>query len=244
MDHEEIILIGSYKHFNADKHFYVDNASEQDLSAVLVQLSNYIEPYIYEFSGIDTKKIDTLIPPVSGLPAVCAFLKTVKRDMLLPAAQGKSTMMPIAESYLLNTLFKRAGIEFKPPLSTALKPEVEKPEGLIAFIGNCKGWFAAKKMSVEKNTENWEVAGILSGINFTIVNKSFDFLKSTGSTKEGRKSLNSLADALLQVNPSNVYEICKTCEGFGIKPYAAPQMLMAQYPDIKPPKVKGRKPKG
>jgi len=245
MDREEIILVGEYKNFKSDKHFYVENAKEADVAGILVELSDFIEPFVYQFSGIDTQKIDSLIKVGDGLQASCEFLKSLKRDTLLPAAQNKSTMLPIAESYLVNQTLKKSGVAFKPKTSTSIKPEVEKPEDVIAFIGNCKGWFAAKKLGVDAKTQDWEVSGILAGINHTIVNKSFDFvgLKS-GEVAGGRKSLSSLATALSQVDASNPYAVCKTCEGFSIKPYASPEMLMDEYPNIKRPKVKGRKPKG
>lgn len=240
MDKQEIILLGRYKNFNADRHYYVDNATDDAVAGILVSLSDYIEPYVYQFSGIDTNKIDDMVKVGSGMQAAITFLKSVKRNDLLPAAQNKSTMMPIAESYLLNRVLTKAGVAFKPK-ATTVKAEAESPGGQVVFIGNCKGWFAAKKLTVNDKTEAWEISGILAGINHTIVNKSFDFAKITGNTKNGRKSLGSLADALATVDAGNPYEVCKTCEGFGIKPYAAPEMLMAEYPDIKPPKVKGRR---
>ena len=245
MDREEIILVGEYKNFKSDKHFYVDNSSEQDIAGILVELSDFVEHYVYQFSGVDTTKVDSLIKVGSGLQSVCEFLKSFKRDTLLPAAQNKSKMLPIAESYLVNQTLKKAGVAFKPNANSSIKPEIEKPEDVIAFIGNCKGWFAAKKLGVDEKTQDWEVSGILAGINHTIVNKSFDFsgLKS-GEGAGGRKSLGSLATALSQIDGTNPYAVCKTCEGFSIKPYASPEMLMNEYPDIKPPKVKGRKPKG
>ncbi len=243
MDKDEIILVGKYKNLNLDKHYYVDKCEPNEIAVLLVDLSNYIEPYIYQFSGIDTKKIDSMVNPGNGLSSAVTFLKSFKKNNLLPAAQNKNTMMSIAESYLVNRVLTKAGIAFKPVGTHSVKSEVETPGGLIAFIGNCKGWFAAKKLTVNDKTADWEVAGILSGINHTMVNKSFDFAKLSGNTKSGRKSLGSLADALATVNANNSYEVCKTCEGFGIKPYAAPEMLMKEYPDIKPPKVKGRKPK-
>ena len=245
MDREEIILVGEYKNFKSDKHFYVDKVSEQDVAGILVHLSDYIEPYVYQFSGIDTTKVDSLIKVGSGLSFACEFLKSFKRDALLPAAQNKNTMLPIAESYLVNQVLKKAGVAFKPAATISIKPEIEKPEDVIAFIGTCKGWFAGKKLGIEANTQDSEVSGILAGINHTIVNKSFEFagLKS-GESAVGRKSLSSLATALSQIDGTNAYAVCKTCEGFNIKPYASPEMLMDEYPDIKKPKVKGRKPKG
>lgn len=243
MDHEEIILLGEYKNFKSDKHYYVEKAQNSDIAGLLVELSNSIELQAYQFSGIDTKKIDSIAKVEKGLTAVVNFLKSFKRDSLLPAANNKSKMLPIAESYLINQLLKNAQVNFKPNIKSAIKPETEKPEDQIAFIGNCKGWFAAKKLSIDSKTEDWEVSAILSGINYTLINKSFDFADLKGNTKSGRKSLGNLTNALSEINENDAYAVCKTCEGFGYFPYATPQILMDEYPGVKPPKVKGRKAK-
>jgi len=244
MDGGEIILTGEYNQFRSEKRFNTDKASERDISAILVSLSNDIEPYTYQFAGIDTKKIDVLINVEKGLSAAVEFLRTFKRDSLLPAAQNKKTMVPIAENYLLNQLFTRAGVAFKPTDSTSIKPEIEKPEDQILFVGNCKGWFSVKKLSINGKTQDWEVSGILAGINHTLVNKAFDFVGSSGeAVSGGRKSFGNLADALGRTE-NDPYAITKTCENFNYKPYAAPDMLTEEYPGIKPPRVKGRKPKG
>jgi hypothetical protein len=245
METEEIIIAGAYKSLKADRRYEVNGAASSDIAAILVEISDYIEPYSYEFSGIDTKKIDSMIPAAQGLRAACDFLKTLKRDSLLSAAREKKTMVPIAESYLLNQLFKKAGVAFKPAAATSIKPVKEAPEDQIVFLGSCKGWIAVKKLSIDGKTEDWEVSAILAGINYTLVNKSFDFAgmkKEIGG--EGRKSFGALVAALEKVDEKDAYAVCKTCENFGYKPYAAPQMLMKEYPDVKPPKIKGRKAKG
>lgn len=244
MEQEEVILVGEYKDFISDRHYYVGNASAQDIAGILVQLSDLIEPFIYRFSGIETAKIDSVLNVGQGLASVCEFIRSFKRDMLLPAAQNKSTMLPIAESYFIGQLLKRAGVAFKPAAAASIRPQAEKPGDVIAFIGNCKGWFAVKKLSVDAKTHDWEVAGILSGINNTIVAKAFDFAGiKTDVRSMGRKSLGNLADALSAIEEKNPYVVCRTCENFGYKPYASPEMLAEEYPDIKPPRMKGRKPK-
>ena len=245
MGREEIILTGAYKNFKSDRHYYVDNAQNSDIAAILVELSDYIEPYVYEFSGIDTKKIDPLITVGQGMKSVSDFLKSFKRDLLMPAANNKNTMMPIAESYLLNQILKKAGVPFKTKVTTLIKPEIGQIDDTLTFIGNCKGWFAAKKLGIDEKTNGWEVAGILSGINHTLVNKSFDFAGLTINVSiGGRKTLNNLASALSQIDETNPYVVCRTCEAFGYKPIASPEILMNEYPDIKPPKIRGRKSKG
>ncbi len=241
---DELILLGDYKQFKVAERYNLKNADVQDVTALLVKVSNTIEPYVYAFSGIDTKKIDSMITVGKGLNAVCSFLKSFKRNSLLSACNGKTTMLSIAESYLLNRLLTKAGVPFKPILNCSLKPESQSATSQVVFIGNYKGWLAIKKLGVNPKTEDWEVAGILSNINFTILNKSFGFAGMTGSTASGRKSLGTLVAELEKIDGNNPYVVCKTCEGFGYKPYASPEMLMDEYPDIKPPKVKGRKPKG
>ena len=241
---DEIVILGEYKQFKCGEHYNLKNASTSDGIAVLMKISDSIEWYAYEFSGIDKKKIDAFVNVDAGLKSVCVFLKSFKRDALLPAAQNKNTMLPIAESYLVNQLLTKAGVLFKPLASTSLKPTAETIGSQIAFVGKYQNWLAIKKLSIDSKTQDWEVAGILSGINHTIVNKAFEFAGASGDTGSGRKSFGNLAAALEKVDEKNAYLVCKTCEGFGYKPYASPEMLMAAYPDIKAPKVKGRKPKG
>ncbi len=263
MQSEEIMLIGEYKNFRSEKRFDVKNASNQDVAAILVSLSDFIEPFVYEFAGIDTVKVDSLINVGQGIENAAACLKSLKRDSLANACSMKPWMEPVvksrfegnseellkalvtvAESYALNQILKKANVAFKPPAANVPNPEMEKPEDVITFVGNCKGWFAVKKLSVDEKTAEWEVAGILAGINHTLVNKSLDFagMKSTFS-QAGRKSLGNVAAALSQADKNNPADVCKACENYGYKPYASPEMLTKAYPDIKPPKVKGRKPK-
>ena len=66
-------------------------------------------------------------------------------------------------------------MQIKPQLTTLIKPNEEKAEDQIAFIGAYNNWFAAKKLSMDSKIQDYEVSAILCGINHTIVNKSFDF---------------------------------------------------------------------
>jgi len=241
---DELILLGDFKGFKVGERYSLKNASAQDMAGLLVKVSNIIEPYVYEFAGIDTKKVDSLVNVGKGMGAVCSFLKSFKRDLLLPACKDKTTMLPIAESYLLNRLLIKAGVSFKPAVPCTLKSESQPAKNQVVFIGNYKGWLAIKKLAVNDKTEDWEISGILSSINFTLINKSFDFAGLKGNTSSGRKSFGNLASELEKIDVTNPFLVCKTCEGFGYKPYASPEMLMDEYPDIKPPKIKGRKPKG
>lgn len=248
---DEIVILCDYKQFKFGEYYKLKDASANDLVGIFVTISNSIEPHIYTFSGIDTKKIDSLINVGKGLSAVCSFLKTFKRDSLLVAVEGttakiedKSKMLPIAESYLLNQLLTKSGVQFKPSASSSIKSAVEKATNQIAFICKYQNWLAIKKLGINSKTQDWEVAGILSSINHTIMNKAFDLEKHAEITVSGRKSISNLVTALEKADENSPYSICKTCEAFNYKPYATPEILMDAYPDIKPPKVKGRKPKG
>src|SRR5208283_60494 len=172
-----------------------------------------------------------------------ALAKTVPDPLLLPAA----------ESCLLNALLVKAGVAFKPAISTAMKPAIEEPGDVIAFIGRYGQWVAIKKLGLE-NVRDYEVSGILAGVNHTIVNKAFDF---SGMVKDDalvasvsagkRRSLGNLGMCLrelegkLRSDDSDAYTVCKVFETLGYKPYASPEMLTNAHPDIKPPKQKGRK---
>jgi hypothetical protein len=173
-------------------------------------------------------------------------VKTVPDPLLLPAA----------ESCFLNSILVKAGVPFKPaPGEVTVKPAAEQPGDVIAFIGKFGQWVAIKKLGLEKAQE-YEVSAILAGINHTIVNKAFDFsgvvrddalIASVSAGK--RRSLGNLGMCLrelegkLRSDDSDAYAVCKVFETLGYKPYASPEMLRDAHPDIKPPKVKGRKPK-
>lgn len=249
MDKSEIFLVGQYNDFEINRHFYTDQASRPELVGILVQLSDMIEPHIYRFSGIETQRIDAIVQVQPGLNGVVAFLRSVKRDMLLDMAprnketgEPKKTMVPIVENYLLRQALLRAGVPFKPQAHTTLQPQSDGLEDQIIFVGNCEGWFSVKKLTIEDKTADWEVAGLLSSINNTIMNRVWEWTEPKGTPGiGGRKSLGKLADALGALTEPDPYAVCKTCENFGYKPYGSPEMLTDEYPDIKPPKTKGRK---
>jgi hypothetical protein len=126
----------------------------------------------------------------------------------------------------------------------------------ISFIGKYKQWIAIKKLGLE-SVQDYEVSAVLASANHTMINKSFDFadLKKNDAVvdsicKGKRKSYGNVAQALKDLTPKlsgtsdDAYVVCKVLETLGFKPYASPDMLTAAHPDIKPPKVKGRKPKG
>ena len=254
MDTEELILVGSYKQMKLEHHYLLKNVSEKDLGALIAHISEEIEGFAYPFAGIDTAKVESIAKEVSSKETLINYLERTKpgqlKERLIAACKVKE-LLPAAESLFIKTILKNAGIGIKPQASNTITDSKEKPEDVIAFIGNAKKWFAAKKLSVDKTTQEWEVAGILSGINFSLMLKVFDFAgvtrddaKVEGILKGKRKGLAMLAQVIKEMPVDNPYVVCKVCEGVGYSPYLQPKLLSPAYPDIKPPKVKGRKPKG
>ncbi len=257
---DEIIFTGEYKDFRLGVRFELGGREPPDAAGALAYISSKIEPHAFRFSGIDTGKISALAKAEGkGIGAVCAFLESMPPSALRSAlAQSvpKPELLPAAESYLLNALLSEAGVAFKAPLSASLSPSEEEIGGFIGFIGKYKTWIAIKKLGLG-NVQDYEVSGILSGINHTAVNKAFEFsgMKKDDSAVEAaargkRRTYGNITLALRELEPKlpgngdDAYLVCKTLEGVGYKPYASPEMLSGAYPDIKPPKVKGRKPKG
>ncbi|NYZ73866.1 DUF2666 family protein [Candidatus Micrarchaeota archaeon] len=256
---DELIFTGQYKDFRLGIRFDLSGKEPKDAAAALAYISERIEPAAFASSGIDTKKVEDFAAlDGKGVGAVVAFLEMNTTGAIrekLGSAMNNPDLMSVAECYLLNQLLMKAGVAFKVAPSPAVVPKEEKIEDFIGFIGNYKGWIAIKKLGLE-NVQDYEVSGILSGINHTIVNKAFDFagMKNdalVGSVASGkRKSYGNLGAALrglegkLTGGADDAYVVCKVCENVGYKPYASPEMLTNAYPDIKPPKVKGRKPKG
>ncbi|MFH1520417.1 MAG: DUF2666 family protein [Candidatus Micrarchaeota archaeon] len=254
---DEVIFTGEYKRFKLGICFDLRGKEPKEVAQVLAYVSSKIEQPAFEFSGIDTKKIDEIAKlKGTGLKAIVNFIETSNklRDEL-----GKYVNDPklvcVAECYLFNRLLTQAGVQFKIMPTNTPKPSDEKIEDFIGFMGKYKEWVAVKKLGLTK-VQDYEVSGILSGVNHTIVNKAFDFAGVNKNdvlvdsiVKGKRKSYNNLAAALKELEtkltngPDDVYLVCKVFENLGFKPYASPGMLTDAHPDIKPPKVKGRKPK-
>ncbi len=249
-----VIFTGAYKDFGFGARFGLAGKSPDDVVSALCQINAAIEPHAYRFSGIDTKKIDAFARPEGrGLNAVRGFLQARPPRAIAAAlaeALPRAELMPAAESYLLNRLLTAAGVAFTAASASALKPEREEPGDCIAFIAKYRDWVAVKKLGLEK-VQDYEVSGILSGINHTAVNKGFDFAGARAENQGagGRKTWNNLCAALASLEPKlaggreDACIIVRAMEGVGYRPYASPNMLTAAYPDIKPPKVRGRKPK-
>lgn len=259
---EEIILSGKYKDFSLEDQYILDGASEEDVLHILSSLSEKIDTSSYKFLGIDTKKIDEFVNSIakgSDIAGVVATLESIKpnelKNELLKSAKNDKNFLPIAESYFIHSLLLTSKVNFKfiPSMfQSKLTPKKELQKERIVFMANYKGWMAVKKLKLE-NVKDYEVSAILSSINFTIVNKMFDFagLQDESSVdalvKGKRKSPIALAESLKAINETDekkkAYLVCKVCEKLNYKPYSSPHMLVKAYPDIKPPKVKGRVPK-
>lgn len=251
---EEIIFTGAYKELKLGVKYDVSGKSELEVSAVLSDISEKIEPHAFALSGIDVKAIDSFVDfKGRGIPGICDYLNSnsTEWNKWAKANTPKKELMPVAESYLFNRLLRKAGVAFKPEGSSPIKPENEEIGDVIAFIGRYKSWMAIKKLGLDK-VKDYEVSGILAGINFTAVNKGFDFSdferdeeKVKAITKGKRKSYGNAVACLEDIkDEENPFLVCKVLEAVGYRPYASSHMLTSAYPDIKPPKVKGRKPKG
>ncbi len=250
---DEIIFSGSYKDLELGVRFDLNGKRQGDVAHILSYLSSEIEPYAFRFSGIDTKGIDGFAKiDGKGVAAVCSFLedRSSEWNRWIKGRLENPKLMPAAESYLFNTLLRKAGVSFKIGSETSAKPEKEEISDVIAFVGKYKDWVAIKKLGLGK-VKDYEVSGILGGINFTAVNKAFDFAGIEKDdalvqrlTKGKRKSYGNAALCLKELGSADAYVVCKALETLGFRPYASSHMLTDAYPDIKPPKQRGRKPKG
>jgi hypothetical protein len=122
-------------------------------------------------------------------------------------------------------------------------------------------------MSVYDSSKPYEIAGMLSSINSTLIKKSFDFTGiekgkieaiAAKITKGKRRAMGSLAEALSQLKPGELKaELLTACpeerllplaenyllycvlDNIGIKPYADSDTLTSVFPDLKLPKPRG-----
>jgi hypothetical protein len=253
-----IVFTGKHRDFCLGVSFDLQGKGPADAAAALGYVSEKIEPHAYRFSGINTGAIEKLAAEAGkGVAGAAAFFEGIPPGELrqkLLAAVPKPELYPAAESYLLNRVLAAAGVRFKVPPQPGMKPADEEISDFIGFMGKYGEWVAVKKLGME-SVQDYEVSGILSGINNTIVNKAFDFAgwrsgagNAAGATK--RKSFGNLAQSLHGLEgavtgaPDDAFRACLKLGEAGFKPYASPEMLTEAYPDIKPPKSRGRKPKG
>jgi len=257
---DEIIFTGAYKDFSLGIRFGLSGKKPEEVAAMLAYISANIEPHAFRFSGIDTKKIDDFVKlSGKGIPAAYGFLEATGpggiKSALLNAVPNP-LLLPAAESYFFSRLLVSAGVPFKVAATTQFKPEQEKIGDFVGFAGKFGTWIAIKKLGLDK-VQDYEISGILAGINHTVVNKAFDFAmmkKDDAIVAQAaggkRRSYGNVTLVLKELEPKlngdagDAYIVCKALETVGYKPYASPEMLSNAHPDIKPPKVKGRKPKG
>jgi len=254
---DEIVFSGKYKDFDFSVRFDLGKAEEKDVAAGLLHVSEKIEEPAYMFSGLDLKKVDEVAKKCSSIEEIVGYLDANPiRKMLEPSVNNKK-LLPAAESCFFNLLFKKSGIKLRPEIPLKLKAEKIKEEGRIAFIGKYKNWTAIKKLSLKEVDEDWEVSGILSGINHSIVNKALEFScknyakveeKAKAAAKGKRKSIKAAAEALDTIKGEINSEcgpvlLTKTLEALKYYTYITPFVLVDAYPDLKPPKPRGRMPK-
>lgn len=255
---DEIIFTGKHKGFGLGVRFDLSGRTPADAAAALGYVSEAIEPHAFAFSGIDVGAVEKIAAPSGrGVGAVAAFFEANSPGDLrkrLLAAVPRPELYSVAESCLINRLLAKAGVRFKVAPSPSLKPAREEIGDFIGFVGKYGQWVAIKKLGLG-NVKDYEVSGILSGINHTAVNKAFDFAGIKAAVSEvpeapRRKSFGSLAQSMRELEgrldggPGDALSVCRRLEKLGFAPYASPGMLTDAYPDIKPPKMRGRKPKG
>ncbi len=243
---DEIIFSGKYKGLDIGIRYKLKGAGEKDVAGVLVEVIKKIEPLAYGFSGIDCKKIVEIAAKAGkDLPSIAKFIRENPVRKLLEGTVKNEKLITAAESYFFNRALANAGISILPNVSTGIKPEKESVEGQIVFVGKYGKWVAIKKLALQ-GAQDWEVSGLLSGIIQSALNKAFEFTGQSADVTLGkkRKSFGGAADLLDELAGKDNYTVVKALENLGYAPYANPGMLTAAYPDIKPPKPRGRMPKG
>jgi len=260
---DEIILSGTYKDFRKELRYGLASADDAEVAKVLGAVCDAAEPHAFAFSGVDVAGIRAYAKPSgTGLQAVADFLKDNPQAGIKERLKSLCPMpelLPAAESCFFNMLMTEAKVSFRMGDSIAkpsIVPSKEEAGDVIVFVGKYKSWISIKKLGLE-GAKDYEVSAVLASVVHTATNKAFDL---SGTQKDDalvakaasgkRRAYGNLADALGVILPelknerlSDAYVICKTFETIGFKPYASPEMLSSAHPDIKPPKVRGRKPK-
>lgn len=250
---DEIIFSGKYKGFDFNARYGLKNATEKDVTCVLCDIVKKIEPYAYEFSGIDCKKIESIASKAGkNLESIAKFIKENPVRKELAGAVKNELLISEAESYFFNRVLTNANTPMFPDVaSSSIKPEKEVVEGQMVFIGKYKGWVAIRKLALDK-AEDWEVSGILSGAISTALNKAFSFSgQNENMTTEKRKSFSAAVDLLGELagkmgsdKTRNAYLVVKSLEALGYPPHANLETLAVAYPSLKPKKPRGRIAKG
>ncbi|VVB98465.1 Uncharacterised protein [uncultured archaeon] len=262
MKMDEVLFAGKYNDWEYTVNFDLSKASERDVSYALSYIHEGIEDRAFFHSGIDCKMIEKEVPQGNGLQDLIKYIDSRKpgqwKEFLLQAAR-KEELLPVAEAKLICETQKKFKVPAKVSttmVQSSLKPgKQELFEGQIAFVGKYKEWAAIKKLGMEDNTQDYEVAGILGSVNTTIVKKAFFFLHpdkeleaiAANATRGKRKSFINLTDAFRQVASSmtgekihDAYLLKCVYENLGFAPYANVEILVPAHPDLKVAKPRGR----
>jgi len=249
---DELIFSGRYKDFRFEKRFNLSTATEKDVAAALLYISQNIEQAGYKFSGIEYEKIDGLARKLNGAAEVASYLREGNVKKMLEECAKDKKLMPAVESCFLNLLLSRAGLETKPKLPLALKAEEYREEGRVVFIGKYRDWVAIKKLLLSDVEADWEVAGIIASTNMTAVNKAFQLAETGYAAIEneargiaaGKRKSFAAAAEIIEKTANNPILLTKALESVGYYSYLSLSVLMDAYPELKPKKPKGRAPKG
>ncbi|MFA5411778.1 MAG: DUF2666 family protein [Candidatus Micrarchaeia archaeon] len=260
---EELKMEVSLPELKEGISFDLSSASEKDAAYAISYCSDKIDALTFAYSGIEVQALDKALSKYSGKgpkEAGAAILAAKSlREVFKDAVNDKNTLLPVAECYFFSKLPGRFG--FSPKinpgmLTSTIKPKSFAPGSRISLVSKYKDWVAIKKLFLEPDMQKWEIAGILAGINETLVKKAFDFAgldkakldaKAAELTKGKRKSYQSIGEALQGMEGNHAELACLynfVLSTFEVLPYANRPMLSKQYPDIKGPKMRGRKPKG
>jgi len=246
---DEIIFSGKYKELNYNVRYALKDKSEKEVAGALCEVIKTIEPFAYHFSEIDFRKVETIAAKAGNdLKSIARYIRENSIRKQLEGTVKEPKLVTASESYFFNRVLVEANILLIPDIPNTIKPETEKVEGQVVFVGKYGKWMAIKKLALE-GVKDWEVSGILSGINQTAINKAFEFAGETEEVKftKKRKSFSAAADLLEDLagklgddRTKNAYMVVKSLEKLGYAPFAHPGMLTAAHPDIKPPKPRGR----
>jgi len=253
--------------YKGDKHginYNLDSAAEQDVAHAASVVSEYTNQKGFSYSGIKMELVEEFVNGISATD-VSSALKGIStgalRAMLKESVGELDKLTPAAESYFFYLLFKKYGVPVvaEPGMfSGKLHSEKTHPKGKIALLAKYKSWVAIKKMSIDSAVKDYEVSGVLCAINETLIKKAFDFAQidtealdteAKKLTKGKRKSYATIGEAITHLPDKkwnkleNAYLMHAVLREFKVLPFANRLMLSKQYPDIKPPKPRGRMPK-
>lgn len=262
---EELRFEMDYKGETHGFHYKLDSASEQDVAHAAASVSGIANEKGFLYSGVNLSRVDSFIGGLGGegiSGTLTGLAPGELRNCLKDACGEKEKLVPAAEAYFFHRLLGKHSLPCvaEPGMfGGRLIMEKTHPKGRIALMAKYKSWVAIKKMSVGPGVRDYEVSGILCAINETLVRKAFEFARIDTAALDthakklaaGRRKSPSVVGEVLESLPEkgktrveNAYLVFALLGEFGLKPYASREMLSKQYPDVKPPKPRGRMPKG